>query len=54
MQWGSVEMKTVKVDVLPHHFLGRVQGASSWISSVESNRFSTLNGIAPTFVIDPK
>jgi hypothetical protein len=54
MQWGSVEMKTVKVDVLPHHFLGRVQGASSWISPVESNRFSTLNGIAPTFVIDPK
>lgn len=53
-QWGSVEMKNLRVDVHPQTFLGKVQGCSSWISSVESSRFSTLNGIAPTFVIEGK
>ncbi|MCS7024170.1 MAG: hypothetical protein NZV14_05180 [Bryobacteraceae bacterium] len=54
MQWGSVEMKTVRVDVLPHHLIGRVQGATSWISAVDSGRFSTLSGVVPTFLVEPK
>jgi hypothetical protein len=53
-QYGSLDMKNLRVDVHPNTFLGKVQGCSSWISPVDSNRFSTLQGIAPTFVLDSK
>lgn len=51
---GRVEVKEMQVDVHPHAFLGRVQGCSSWLTATESNRFSTLSGLAPTFILDPK
>jgi hypothetical protein len=51
-QWGSMDMKSLKVDVHPNTFLGKVHGCTSWVSPVESSRFSTLQGIAPTFIID--
>ncbi len=50
-QWGSLDMKPLRVDVHPHTMLGKVHGCSSWISAVESSRFSTLQGVAPTFVL---
>ncbi|HUQ93336.1 MAG TPA: hypothetical protein VM120_16760 [Bryobacteraceae bacterium] len=50
-QWGSMEMKNLRVDVHPHTLLGKVQGCSSWISAVDGGRFSTLQGVAPTFVL---
>lgn len=53
-QWGSLDYKDLRVDVHPNTFLGKVQGVSSWISPVESSRFSTLQGVVPTFVIDAK
>ncbi len=53
-QFGSLEFKPLRVDVHPHSLLGKVQGCSSWISPVESTKFSTLHGIAPTFVIEGK
>ncbi|MBL8176148.1 MAG: hypothetical protein JNK48_15835 [Bryobacterales bacterium] len=53
-QFGSLEFKPLRVDVHPHSLIGKVHGCSSWISPVESNRFSTLHGIAPTFVIEGK
>jgi len=53
-QFGSLEFKPLRVDVHPHSLLGKVHGCSSWISPVESTRFSTLHGIAPTFVIEGK
>lgn len=53
-QWGSVEMKDLKVDVHPQTFLGKVLGCSSWLSTVESGRFSTLSGVAPTFILEGK
>ncbi len=53
-QWGSVEMRPLRVDVHPHTFLGKAQGCSSWLSAVDPGRFSTLSGIAPTFVIEGK
>lgn len=53
-QWGPIEYKTLQTDVHPHMFLGKVQGCSTWIAPTESSRFSTLNGIAPTFVLEGK
>lgn len=54
MQWGNMEMKDLKVDVHPQSFLGKVTGCSSWLSTVESSRFSTLSGVAPTFILEGK
>jgi hypothetical protein len=53
-QWGSMEMKNLRVDVHPHSMIGKVSGCSTWISPVESSRFSTLHGIAPTFVLEAR
>jgi hypothetical protein len=53
-QWGSLEMRPLRVDVHPHTFLGKAQSCSSWLSAVDSSRFSTLSGIVPTFVIEGK
>ena len=53
-QYGSMSIQNLRVDVHPHSMLGKVQGCSSWISPVESNKFSTLHGIAPTFVLEGK
>lgn len=53
-QWGSMEMKQLRVDVHPHAILGKMQGCSSWVSPVESSRFSTLHGVVPTFVLEGK
>ena len=53
LQYGNLEMREMRVDVHPHTYLGRVQGCSSWISSGASG-FSTLSGLAPTFLIEGK
>jgi len=53
-QWGSLEIKNLRVDVHPHSMLGKMQGCSSWISPVDANKFSTLQGIVPTFVLEGK
>jgi hypothetical protein len=54
MQYGSLMMKEMQVDVHPHSFLGKVQGCSSWLSVAGSNTFSTLAGLAPTFLLEGK
>ena len=54
MQYGSLMMKEMEVDVHPHAFLGKVQGCSSWLSVAGSNSFSTLSGLAPTFLLEGK
>ena len=48
---GRIEMQEMLVDVQPHSFLGKVQGASSWLTAVGSG-FSTVAGLAPTFLLD--
>lgn len=53
-QYGSVTMREMKVDVHPHSFLGKVHGCSSWLTAEAPGGFSTLAGLAPTFVIDAK
>ncbi|HSP68062.1 MAG TPA: hypothetical protein VLN48_10065 [Bryobacteraceae bacterium] len=54
MQYGSLIMKDMVVHLHPHAFLGKVHGASSWLSPAGSNGFSTLTGLAPTFLLEGK
>lgn len=54
MQYGSLMMKEMQVDVHPHSFLGKVHGCSSWLSVAGSAGFSTLTGLAPTFLLEGK
>jgi len=53
-QYGALEMRDMRVDVHPHSFLGKVHGCSSWLTAEAPSGFTTVAGLAPTFVIDPK
>ncbi len=53
MSFGQLEFRELQVDVHPHAYLGKVQGCSSWLSSGKSG-FSSAEGLAPTFILDPK
>ena len=52
LQYGHLEMRKMRVDLYPHTYLGKVQGCSSWLTAVTSSGFSTLAGIAPTFILE--
>lgn len=54
LQYGSLMMKEMLVDVQPHAYLGSVQGCSSWLDVAGPSSFSTLNGLAPTFLLEGK
>jgi hypothetical protein len=51
--YGSLEFREMQVDVHPHAYLGKVLGCSSWISTGGSS-FSSMAGLAPTFILDAK
>ncbi len=53
-RYGQVEFKNVQVDVHPHAYLGKVQGCSSWLTGVNGGGFSTVTGLAPTFILESK
>ena len=53
MSFGALEFRDLQVDVHPHAYLGKVQGCSSWLSSGNAG-FSSAEGLAPTFILDPK
>ena len=53
MSFGMLEFRELQVDVRPHAYMGKVQGCSSWISS-GTNGFSSAEGLAPTFVLEPR
>jgi hypothetical protein len=53
-RYGSIEMREMNVDVHPHSFLGKVNGCSTWVTPVGSNGFSTISGLAPTFILESK
>jgi len=53
LRYGQLEMRTMQVDLHPHAYLGKVQGCSSWLTTGESG-FSSLAGVAPTFILEPK
>ncbi|MBM3774347.1 MAG: circularly permuted type 2 ATP-grasp protein [Acidobacteria bacterium] len=52
LSYGTLEFREMQVDVHPHVYLGKVQGCSSWLSSVSG--FTTAAGLAPTFLIEPR
>jgi hypothetical protein len=54
LQFGSLMMKDMQVDAQPHLFMGAANGASTWLSVTGSTGFSTLTGLAPTFVLEGK
>ena len=54
LQYGHLEMQKMRVDVHPHSYLGKVQGCSSWLTAVGPSGFSTLSGLAPTFILENK
>jgi hypothetical protein len=54
MQYGSLMMKEMQIDVHPHSFLGKVHGCSTWLSVGSSAGFSSLTGLAPTFLLEGK
>jgi hypothetical protein len=39
------------IDVQPYMFLGKVEGCSTAVSDATSS-FSTLSGMAPTFILE--
>ena len=53
LQYGSLVMKDMQVEVHPHFFGGKLQGASSWLK-VMGNGFSSLSGLAPTYLLEGK
>jgi hypothetical protein len=54
LQYGHLEMQKMRVDVHPHSYLGKVQGCSSWLTAAGPAGFSTLAGIAPTYILEQK
>jgi len=54
LSYGHLEMRKMRVSVHPHSYLGKVHGCSSWLTAVGSGGFSTVSGIAPTFILDVK
>lgn len=54
LRYGSVEMKEMLVDVHPHAFLGKVNGCSTHLTPAGNNGFSTVSGLAPTFILETR
>ncbi len=50
--YGELQMREVDVDVHPLAFLGKVQGCASWLSEPVSGGFSSIAGLAPTFILE--
>lgn len=50
---GELEYRNLNVDVTPHSFLGKMQGCSSRLSPA-AGAFSTLSGLAPTFILESR
>jgi hypothetical protein len=53
-RYGTIEMREMNVDVHPHAFLGKVSGCSTWLTPVGDSAFSTISGLAPTFILESK
>jgi len=49
-QFGKMEVREMEIEVHPHLYLGHVDGCSTEIHDATTN-FSTLSGLAPTFLL---
>ena len=52
--YNGLEMRQMVVDVHPLAYLGRMQGCSTWISAAVPSGFTTVAGLAPTFILEAK
>lgn len=53
-QHGYLEFRELSIDVQPHVFLGKVHGCSSFLSMTTSSGFTSVVGLAPTFILEGK
>jgi hypothetical protein len=53
-QYGGLQYREMRVDVQPHSFLGKVHGCSTWISADAPSGFTSVSGLAPTYLLDSK
>jgi hypothetical protein len=51
--YGQLEYRDLVVEVSPHAFLGKVQGALARVEAARGS-YSTVSGFAPTFVVEGK
>ena len=54
MQYGSLMMKDMVTHVFPHAFNGEMHGVSCWLGMAGASGFSTLTGLAPTYLLEGK
>jgi hypothetical protein len=54
LNYGELEIKQMQVDLHPHAYLGKVQGCSSWLTANNGGGFSSVSGLAPTFLLESK
>jgi hypothetical protein len=54
LQYGSLMMKEMLVSVQPHAYMGAVHGCSTQLDIAGPASFSTLTGLAPTFLLEGK
>ena len=54
LNYGHMEMRKMHISVHPHSYLGKVHGCSSWLTAVGSSGFSSVSGVAPTFILEAK
>ncbi|MGA2435451.1 MAG: hypothetical protein ABSG25_09210, partial [Bryobacteraceae bacterium] len=54
LRYGEMEVKSMRVDLHPQAYLGKVQSCSSWLTANNGGGFSTITGLVPTFIIEPK
>jgi hypothetical protein len=52
--YGALEMRSMRVDLHPHAYLGKIQGCSSWVTASDASAFTSMAGIAPTFMLEPR
>jgi hypothetical protein len=53
-QYGSLVMKDMHVEMHPHSLGSKIHGVSSWLSVAGTSGFTTLSGLAPTFLLESK
>ncbi len=54
LTYGHLEMRELNVDVHPHSYLGKVQGASAWLTAGGPPGVSPRAGLAHTFLRESK
>ena len=52
--YGGLEMKEMRIDMFAHAYQGKVQSASTYLSTASPSGFSSIEGVVPTFVLESR